>query len=595
MKFPQGTIPEALCETAAQGHPRRGFTFVLEDKESFCSFQELATQAARYAAALLRLGVRPGDRVALALPSNDEFVFAFLGAMYAGIVPVPMYPPHSLGQLGSYLERARHILHASEAAVLITSPQIRKVLGSLIGRPLQTVCTVNELGVDESEAPIASLRPEDPAFIQFTSGSTSRPKGVVVTHSNLSSNIYCITHVGLEVTPDDIACAWLPLYHDMGLIGFILAPITASMPVILMSPLLFLKRPVEWLRLITRHRATLSFSPNFGYGLCASRVREQDLESLNLASWRVAGCGAEPIQIATFERFQKKFQPVGFDRKAFLLCYGLAESTLAVSFSRVSTPPQAERIRLNEFSSQKVAWPADPDDSTAVTIANCGRPFPGHELAILDAGGEPCTMRKVGEIVLRGPSVMKGYYNNPEATDAVLQDEWLHTGDLGYLVDGELFVCGRIKELIIVAGRNYHPTDFEWAVSDVPGIRQGRVVAFSVCSPAGGADPERVIVCAETKHKLAQRAELAEAVKARVLEVLGIKVSDVVLLDQGTLPRTSSGKLQRNRTREMYLHQELQTATKNKGRLILLHLLVGSQWGFMKNRLASIVFGGTRS
>ncbi|WP_089936733.1 fatty acyl-AMP ligase [Candidatus Entotheonella palauensis] len=594
MIFPQRTMPEALAEVAAQGDSQRGYTFVSEEGESFYSFEDLALQASRYAAAMRRAGARPGDRVALALPTNDEFVFTMLGAMHAGLVPVPMYPPTSLGRLGSYLEHAQYILQASESAMLITSSQVKQVVGSLIGRAVKRIYTVRELGVDTSEAPMAPLQTKDPAFIQFTSGSTSRPKGVVLTHGNLSVNTHCIMNLGLQVTPDDIGCAWLPLYHDMGLIGFIFAPITTATPVVLMSPLHFLKRPIEWLRLITRHRASIGFSPNFGYGLCASRIREQELDSLDLSSWRIAGCGAEPIQMATLSRFAQKFERAGFDRKAFLLCYGLAESTLAVSFSPLPAPPQSEEIRLDEFTSQSIAQLVDDSKEVAsVTVANCGSPFAGHEIAIVDTKGKPCPPRHVGEIVLRGPSLMQEYDNNPAATHDIMQDGWLHTGDLGYLSDGDLFVCGRIKELIIAGGRNYHPADVEWALSDVPGIRPGRAVAFSVL-PEQGEDVERVVICLEAKGKPEQNEALIKAIKARVLEALGIRVNDVVLLKRRSLPRTSSGKLQRNKTREMYLNHTLATAADNDGKLILLRHLLGSQWGLLRSRMALLVTGAPR-
>jgi acyl-CoA synthetase (AMP-forming)/AMP-acid ligase II len=587
------SIPAALYDAASQGDSWRGFTFVSEEGEAFYSFEEMAGRTARYAAAMLRKGLHPGDRVALALPDNAEFVFSFLGAMHAGLVPVPMYPPQGLGKLGFYLEHARHILRVSGASLLITSAQVKTVLGSLIGGSLRSISTVQTLGVDDTAAPLARLRPEDTAFLQFTSGSTSRPKGVVLTHESLSTNTQCIS-AGLELNPDDVGCAWLPLYHDMGLIGFVMTPITNCIPVVLMSPFVFLKRPVEWLRRMTRHRATVSFAPNFGYGLCASRVRERDCETLDLSHWRVAGCGAEPIQISTLENFHARFKAVGFDHKAFTLAYGLAENTLAVTFSPLSTAPRSERVRWDELTADGFASAADLDDTSAVTVANCGRQFAGHEVAIFDSDGNRCGSRQVGEIVVRGPSMMKGYYNDPETTAATIKDGWLYTGDLGFLLDGELFVCGRIKDLIIVAGRNYHPSDVELVVSHVPGIRTGRVVAFSVSAPDRGDATERVVVCAETKVKQAQYESVAEQIKSRVMEALSLRVSEVVLLGRGCLPRTSSGKLQRNKTRELYLNGKLETASRNEGKLVLLWHLAGSQWGFLKKRMGAVVTGEDR-
>jgi fatty-acyl-CoA synthase len=587
------TIPAYLLDAAAQGDARRGFTFVSEEGEAFYSFEEVAVQASRYAAAMLRTGARPGDRIALALPDNTEFVFSFLGAMHAGLVPVPMYPPMGVGKLGFYLEQARHILRACDASLLITSAQVKTVLGSLIRGSLRSIKTVQTLGIDNTEAPLARLRPEDIAFLQFTSGSTSRPKGVVLTYGSLSANAQCIRE-RLKMNPDDVGCAWLPLYHDMGLIGFILTPITNSTPIVLLSPFVFLKRPVEWLRRMTRHKATISFAPNFGYGLCAARIRESDCQTLDLSRWRVAGCGAEPIQLSTLESFHQRFKVAGFDHKAFVLAYGLAENTLAVTFSPLGTPPRSERVRWDELTTDGFARAADSDDISAVTVANCGRQFPGHEVAIVDSDGKRCAPRQVGEIILRGPSMMKGYYNNPEASRKTIKDGWLYTGDLGFLLDGDLFVCGRIKDLIIVAGRNYHPSDVEQVVSCVPTVRNGRVVVFSLVSPEGGDGTEHVVVCAESKVKQAQYETVIEQVKSRVLATLGLKVSKVVLLGRGCLPRTSSGKLQRNKTRELYLNGKLETASRNEGKLTLLWHLAGSQWGFLKRRVSAVVTGENR-
>src|SRR5687768_14753981 len=270
----------------------------------------------------------------------------------------------------------------------------------------------------------------------------------------------------------------------MGLIGFVLAPLYSATPVVYIPPFTFLKQPVEWLRRMTKHRATVSFAPNFGYGLCTSRVREKDLASLDLSSWRVAGCGAEPIQRKTLDAFAEKFAPAGFRRSAFLLAYGLAESTLAVSFSPVDDEPVYTDIDFHALTSEGVA--TDPlDGAAAVTLANCGRAFDGHEIAILDAEGEHLPEGRVGEIGLRGPSVTKGYWRDHAATNAATRAGFLLTGDQGFLSNGDLFVCGRNKELIIVAGRNYHPADIEWVASEVTGIRRGRVVAFGITSVDG--------------------------------------------------------------------------------------------------------------
>jgi acyl-CoA synthetase (AMP-forming)/AMP-acid ligase II len=583
------SIPAALCDVAAHGDPRRGFTFIDEGREAFYSFEEVARRAAQYAAAMLRQGLKRGDRVALALPDSAEFVFSFLGAMHAGLVPVPMYPPLGLGKLGFYLTHARHILRDSGASMLITSSQVKSILGSLIGGRLRSISTVDRLGIDNSEAPVARLRAEDIAFLQFTSGSTAQPKGVVLTYGMLDANARCISN-GLKMTPDDVGCSWLPLYHDMGLIGFILTPIFTSTPVAVMPPFMFLKRPIEWLRRMTQYRATASFAPNFGYALCASRVRERDLESLDLSNWRVAGCGSEPIQHATIENFSNKFKSAGFKPEAFLLAYGLAENTLAVSFTDVETRPRAERVSVSALTDKHVAETASEfETESTVNLVSCGRQFPEHEIKIVDEDGEACAPRGVGEIVIRGPSMMSEYYGNPVATRAAIKDGWLHTGDLGFLLDGELFVCGRIKDLIIVAGRNYYPSDIELVVSNVSGVRRGRVVAFSLNGMSSANESEQVIVCAETKMKAAARERLSDEIQARVLESLGLKLSAVAQLERGCLPRTSSGKLQRTKTKQMYLEGTLDRAARNENKLIFLGHLAYSQWSFLKIHVKSLI------
>lgn len=581
------TITGAL-ERAANRYPAHGYTFCNESGDKVLSFPELFATAARFGAALKRRGLTRGDRVALVLPDTIEFVSCFLGCLHAGLVPVPMYPPLRAGRLGDYLEHARHILHRAGASLLVTSSQIRTVLGSLVDRQLRSIVSVATLEVDDRMCDPERVSMSDPAFLQFTSGSTARPKGVQLTYGNLAANSKCIRD-GIGLTWQDTGCAWLPLYHDMGLIGFVLAPLYTFTSVVFMSPFMFLKHPAEWLRRMSRHRASVSFSPNFGYGLCTSRVRLKDVEALDLSPWRIAGCGAEPIQRKTLDAFADKFAPAGFRRSAFVHAYGMAENTLAISFSPHGKEPQYEEVDHVALSAERVAREAT-DGVKSVTTASCGRAFEGHEVAIRDEAGNHLADRSVGEIAVRGPSVMAGYYRDAEATAAVMSDDWLLTGDQGFLIDGELFVCGRDKELIIVAGRNYHPADIEWLAAEVTGVRRGRVIAFGVTRAAGdGSTSEHAIVCAESKTRGAEREALADAIKARVLQSLGLKIEEVFLLQRAALPRTSSGKLQRTKTRQRYLEGRLETAEPEDGRLGLIRHVLVSQWGYVRGRLASLL------
>jgi acyl-CoA synthetase (AMP-forming)/AMP-acid ligase II len=591
--FPDRTLPHSLLDVSQIATADRGYTFVEEDgrTERYLSFTQLEDEVSRYAAAMLRLGLRRGDRVAMIVPESERFVLTFLGAMHAGLVPVPMCPPMTLGKLGNYLESSRHIVQRAEATALICTSDVKKIVGSLAGGSLRFIVSVDELPLSEERATIANITNDDPAFIQFTSGSTSRPKGVVLTHGNLSANAHCIMNLGLNATPEDRGCTWLPFYHDMGLIGFVLAPIVTQTPVAFLPPLAFLKRPAHWFRMISRHRGTIGFGPNFAYGLCTSRIKDHELEGIDLSSWRIAGCGAEPIQKAVLDSFADRFASVGFRREAFMPCFGMAESTLAVSFFDTSAAPRADHVRLDALTSKNRAVPHDDSTVEMAAFVSCGKPFPGHELGIMDEAGHLLGDRAVGEIVIKGPSVMKEYWNDPAATAETIRNGWLHTGDRGYLADGELHVCGRIKDMIIVAGRNYYPTDIEWACNDVAGVRRGNVVAFGVGEFTGN---ESVVVCAELRDDKVDREQITHDVKARVLELVGVRVNEVLLLEQGALPKTSSGKLQRRKTRQMYIEGDLQNGRQVEGKLDLVKHMAVSQWGHIKNAVRNTLPGFMR-
>jgi fatty-acyl-CoA synthase len=346
---------------------------------------------------------------------------------------------------------------------------------------------------------------------------------------------------------DDVGVSWLPLNHDMGLIGMALGPLYSARPGVLMPAQRFVKRPAEWLRAMTRFRGTVSFAPNFGYDLCVRRVKAADLEQLDLSSWRVAGCGAEPIHRATLDAFATMFAPAGFRAASFLPGYGLAEHVLAATFPPRDRPLRSERVSLSALAASRVVTPEAGDDN-AVTLVSCGRALPGHALRIAGEDGRALPERHVGEILLAGPSVMVGYYGHADLTAQTIRDGWLRTGDLGYLSDGELFVCGRVNDIIIVNGRKFHPQDLEWAVDDLPGVRRGRVVAFGLVEH-GRTD--RVVIVAEPSGTAAPDLVI-EAVRRRIGELFGLYVDDVALVPSGTVGRTTSGKVQRAVTRERY-------------------------------------------
>lgn len=574
------TLPRAR-ERAAE-RTGYGFTFVHDDlREEEHTWASLLVRAKEIAVALSERGVKKGDHVALVLPDAGEFVPAFLGVVQSGAVPVPLYPPMGMGQLGGYLEHCKHIVSASRAGLLITNRQIKAVLGKLHDHApsLREMLTYADLEGDASLFRDPNLTCEDPCFIQFTSGSTSKPKGVVVSHGNLAHNAWAVMREGLASNDEDRGVSWLPLFHDMGLIGFVISPIHHRVPVTFMSPMTFLKRPVTWLEILSKHRGTITYGPNFSYAITAKRVRDRDLEGLDLSCVRVAGCGAEPIQADTLRGFADRFAKIGFKESAFVPSYGMAEHTLAIAFSE-GVP--TDRVRAEKLWAEGIAEPAQEGDdpSEVVEIVGCGRAFSKHGIRIVDnETREVLADRRVGEIEVSGPSVMQGYFEMPEKTrETVSPDGWLRTGDLGYLVDGDIFICGRAKDVIIVNGKNYYPQDLEWAGSEVEGVRQGNVIAFP--SHKAGLGREAVVVVAETKLSEGRDA-LASRIKTRIAEATGLTVDEVVVVDAGTIPKTSSGKLQRAKARTLYEQGELKKR-EDEGALKIAGHLAASQLAHLK-------------
>jgi fatty-acyl-CoA synthase len=598
-ELPLRTVGQAIEDAASS--TKTGYRFIEEnsDAEPFFTYAGVERQTARLGGALQALGLRKGDRVAFVLPDNADFVFAFLGAVRAGLVPVPIYPPAGLGKLSGYLENTLHIVAQSGARVLVTSADIKRMLGTL---SVQAPDLTQIVAIDQIHRMREELRPEkvsldDTCFLQFTSGSTSRPKGVVLTHRNLAANVRAFMERGIKVREGvDSGVSWLPLYHDMGLIGFVLGPVFHRNTVTFLPPLLFLKRPARWLDALSRHRGTVSFAPNFAYALCVKRVKEVELKGLDLSSWRLAGCGAEPIRADNLRAFADKFSAVGFSESAFTCCYGMAESTLAVSFSTLGHGVKVDAVLGDKLWGEGKAEVAPSEEAPgAVSVVDCGPAFEGHDAQIFapddEASTTPLPERTVGEIRLRGPSVTSGYFNEPELTREAFAGGWLKTGDLGYLAGGSIFICGRSKEVIIVNGRNYYPQDLEWEATKVDGVRKGNVVAFGTMKPHN--DRERVVIVFETSQKGEQYAALKAEVRQQVQQSLGLTVDDVVPVDAGVLPKTSSGKLQRTKTRELYEQGTLllRTSAREVDRLELVKELAKSQVGFLRSAL----LGGKRS
>jgi acyl-CoA synthetase (AMP-forming)/AMP-acid ligase II len=549
------TLLHAL-DAAARSGRGVGITLIperVDAPEEHRSYRAIYREATQVAQALLDRGLRQGDRVLLVLPTSFEFITTFFGVGLAGGVPVPAYPPFG-PNLEAALERLYHIAEHAEPRFCVTIKRVRALLGKLQLRvpAVREILLPEELVGQEDLGIRVRPRSDDAAFIQYTSGSTGRPKGVLLAHRNLVANIQGIG-AATDVRLSDVVVSWLPLYHDMGLIGALLFSVYWRLPLALMSPTAFLARPVRWLAAITRHRGTLSPAPNFGYGLCVRKVRPEERKGLDLSSWRMALNGAEPISIRTVREFTETYAPHGFRAEAMAPVYGLAETSLAATFPLPGTPVHFESVDRQALACGH-ALPSTGRGS--MELVSVGTPLAGHEVALVDEEGRAVGERRVGHIVVRGPSLMRGYFRDEAATAAVIRNGWLWTGDLGFLADGQLYVSGRVKDLIILRGRNFYAEDIERVAERVAGVRAGAAVAFAVHDPEHDTELA-VLVCETRVEGEAERGAVATEVAATVGTAAGVHLDEVVMVDSGTIPKTSSGKKQRSRCRELYLSGDL--------------------------------------
>ena len=543
------TLIEAL-EYHLERQPER-ITVQFFEGESL-SYRALWDGSLAYASYLAEQGLRAGQTVAIMLPTSKEYLFCFYGTLLAGGIPVPLYPPARLTTIEDHLTRHVGILKSAGAAMMITIPEA-KPLAWLLRARVETLRGVLVPGDFPAHAKgFSPLR--GPAgqigFLQYTSGSTGQPKGVVLTHGNLLANVRAMGK-GARATSEDVFVSWLPLYHDMGLIGGCFATMYLGFPVVLMSPLAFLARPSQWLRAIHRHRGTISGGPNFAYELCLRRIPEPELEGLDLPSWRFAFNGAEPVSPDTMTQFAERFAQYGLRKNAIAPVYGLAEASVGLAFTPPGEAWQVDLLDREYFSLTGEAREATASDPAPLKVVSCGMVLPDHDLRVVDGAGLELPDRNEGQLQFRGPSATSGYFRNPQATKGLFSGEWVNTGDRAYLSEGRLYITGREKDIIIRGGRNISPYELEEAVGQLPGVRRGCVAVFGAADKAGGT--ERVIVLAETRERdEAKHAELKSRINELALGLIGAPVDDIVLAPPHTVPKTSSGKIRRVAAREYY-------------------------------------------
>ncbi len=543
------------------------------EKTLTLTYAELYAAAQSCAAELARRGVPPGGRVSLMLPTSRAFFVCYAGILLAGAIPVPIYPPFRADRIEEYAERQSTILNNAEVCLLLTFRRAEAVAKLLKPRvhSLESVADAEQLlaAADKAPPPAPGALPahlsgsrvrkgNDIALLQYTSGSTGDPKGVVLTHANLLANIRAIGEA-VQLTSQDVGVSWLPLYHDMGLIGGWLTLLHYGIPLCVMSPIAFLTRPERWLLAFHKHRGTISAAPNFAYELAARKIADKDIEGLDLSSWRAALNGAEPVNPETLERFEQRFAKYGFRRESQLPVYGLAEASLAVTFPPLDRGPRVDLIDREIFSAQGRAVPA-PENSATIAFVSSGQAIPNHEVRVVDGSGCEVADRTEGFLWFRGPSATSGYYNNSQATEklfplgpAIGQEfAWLNTGDRAYRAEDEIFVTGRLKDIIIKGGRNLYPHEVEELAGRAAGIRKGCIVAFGLKDLSSGT--EKLVIVAESRETDAsRRSQIAAVVTQEVSQGLGLPPDRVELFPPGSIPKTSSGKLRREETRDLYV------------------------------------------
>jgi fatty-acyl-CoA synthase len=562
------TLSEAL-DYAAGGETGYNFYSGRGQIEFVLPYAALQEDARGIAAQLISLGLERGSRVALVAETYPDFLRFFYGCHYAGMVPVPLPASIHLGGHKNYVEQLRRLLLNCRADVAIAPAMFMTFLSEAAeGLPLRFVGTPERFAeIPRAAAELKPSGPDELAYLQYTSGSTRFPRGVMITQKTVMNNLGSIIRCGVKGRTGDRSMSWLPFYHDMGLVGLVLSPMASQVSVDYLKTRDFGMRPRLWLSLISQNRATVSFSPPFGYELCVQRLREDKATQFDLSSWRVAGVGAETIRPEPLVRFADMLAPSGFDAKAFLACYGMAECSLAVSFSPLGEGLQLDTVDAEQLAEHQLAAPIDQDPPEAAVkgkgFVKCGVALPDYEIEVRDNSGNPLPERTVGTFFVRGPSVMTGYFGEEDLTREVLsEDGWLNTGDLAYVIGENVVITGRQKDLIIIKGRNVWPQDLEYIAESQPEVRTGDASAFSVLDPD---DEDRAVLVIECREAdIPKRAELVSRLQALIRQELGIDCF-IELVPRNTLPRTTSGKLSRSGAKKDFLQRVADGRTEQPG------------------------------
>lgn len=583
------TLNEML-ELRASGRPDFLTFMDLKNRPTSVSAPEVLAGAKAVAQYLAFRGLEKDDKVVIMLPTGPNFAYVYFGILFAGGVPVPVSQPAGTNNLAKYLDNLTHIIQDCEAKYFITYEKIKVIAASLMNISNLVRGFIFDDEILASPVPADRYRelpqagPDDLALIQYTSGTTGKPKGVMLSHRNLLHNIHGIG-LASEMRPDDVGISWLPMYHDMGLIGGFLSTLYWGLTMVLMLPEAFIFRPFWWLENISKYHVTMGVAPNFGYHYCVTRIDNADVEKLDLSSWRLALNGAEPIDRTTLTKFLEKFRPCGLRDDIFLPVYGMAENSLAATFPSLGKTTVVRRFSRNALEEKHLAVDSTSGSSREyIDLVSVGYPLVGQEVRIADEDGATLHEREVGEILVKSPSMTAGYYRNREATEGTIRDGWLHTGDLGFILDGMLFISGRKKEMIIKRGKNIYPYDVERIASTVKGVRLGCCAAFDVHNEAKGTE-DLVLVCETIEKSREEMERIKKEIHAELLARLGIAPDDIMLVPKGTIPKTTSGKTQRILCKKIYLEDNF-LENKSRNMLVLARTYIMSHIHLFRRRFS---------